>query len=85
MITIFNRKELVVTYSLEEQSRIREILSSNGMEYKIKVTDRTNAQVIMPGIRSEISDFGNDSGWMYEYQIFVKSVDYERAKHLIGR
>ena len=35
MITIFNRKELAITYSTNEQARIRDILTAEGIDYII--------------------------------------------------
>ena len=36
MITIFNRKELLTTFSMEEQDRVREILAQNHIDYRVK-------------------------------------------------
>ena len=36
MITIFNRKELWTTFSMEEQASIRSLLADNGIDYSIK-------------------------------------------------
>ena len=35
MITIFNRKELAITYSISEQARIRNLLAAEGIKYII--------------------------------------------------
>lgn len=35
MITIFNRKQLIVTYDITIQSKIRDILSANNVDYTI--------------------------------------------------
>lgn len=35
MITIFNRKQLIITYDMSIQSKIREILASNNIDYII--------------------------------------------------
>ena len=43
MITIFNRKELLVTFDLKRQNYVRDILSANGIDYVIKVVDRQNS------------------------------------------
>ncbi|MDO4977977.1 MAG: hypothetical protein Q4E53_12015 [Eubacteriales bacterium] len=36
MITIFNRKEILITQSLNERMRVRDILSSANIDYAIK-------------------------------------------------
>ena len=35
MITIFNRKQLIITYDITIQSKIRDILAANGVDYTI--------------------------------------------------
>lgn len=37
MITIFNRKELIITYDMAIQLKVRDILASNNIDYIIKV------------------------------------------------
>ena len=40
MITILNRKELCITFSMTEQANIREALSKNNIDYYIKTINR---------------------------------------------
>lgn len=42
MMTIFNRKELLMTMDLKKQADVREILSANHIPYVIKTTNLTN-------------------------------------------
>ena len=42
MITIFNRKELISTYSMEQQAQIRSLLAANNIPYYIKTDTGTN-------------------------------------------
>ena len=35
MITIFNRRQLIITYDITIQSKIRDILSANNIDYSI--------------------------------------------------
>ena len=37
MITIFNRKELLITYDMNKQSEVRTILQNHKIEYNVKV------------------------------------------------
>ena len=39
MITIFNRRELTITWDQARQAEIRSILSSNGIESTVKLVD----------------------------------------------
>ena len=38
MITVFNRKELLVTLDMKRQADICEVLSSKGIDYAVKTT-----------------------------------------------
>lgn len=81
MITIFNRKELMITRSMEEQARVRNKLNEAGIDYTIKVnSDHPGATASR---RAYTGSFGERQDVMYEYRIFVKKADYEKARHLI--
>ena len=58
MITIFNRKELIMTYDMKIQSDVSNILASNNVDYFIKVS---NVYSVTSDLRS------------YEYKIYVPS------------
>ena len=45
MITIFNRKELLVTMDMNQQANVRNILSANGVDYTTKVTNLQSPSV----------------------------------------
>ena len=68
MITIFNRKELIITYDMAIQSKARDILASNNIDYFIKVR---NVHPYALNLRS------------YEYKIYVHKNDYEQGCYLI--
>ena len=80
MITIFNRKELLVTFSMGEQIRVREILASHDIDYQIK----TVSPYSCGGGRGHSASFGIDSNAAYQYYIYVHSKNYAQAKHLIS-
>lgn len=40
MITIFNRRELLITFDMQKQGEIRRILSHGGIDYTVKVVNR---------------------------------------------
>ncbi len=46
MVTIFNRKELIVTMEMDRQSEVRNILSQNGIDYTVKTTNLEAAPMI---------------------------------------
>lgn len=85
MITIFNRKELCVTYDKSEQVRIRNILNDHNIDYSIKTINRTSTSPIAAGGRSRAGNFGQKQDYMYEYMIYVQKNDYEKAAGLVRK
>lgn len=83
MITIFNRRELCVTDDMKEQARVREILAGNGFDYYVKTVNRMSASVVSMGDRGRVGTYGQDASAMYEYKIYVRKADYEKASGLI--
>ena len=82
MITIFNRKELIITTDMKRQSDIRNVLTNNNINYMIKTTNLQNAPVVGAN-RGRTGSFGINQDYSYEYKIFVHKNDYDRAKLLI--
>ncbi len=77
MITIFNRKELAVTYSLAEKSRIEDILAFNGIPYYTKASGRMGG---LGGSRARTGSMGQNMQLEYEYRIFVQKNQLELAE-----
>nr|WP_308742447.1 hypothetical protein [uncultured Anaerocolumna sp.] len=77
MITIFNRRELVTTYSMENQANIREILKSNKIDYRLKTITKNSR------IRGNITIIGQNINQAYEYIFYVHKKDLEYAKSYI--
>ncbi len=82
MITIFNRKELLITLDMKVQANVRDLLAANGIAYKVKVTNLQSA-AILDSSRARTGSFGMNQTVSYEYKIYVHRKDYENAKHLI--
>lgn len=82
MITIFNRKELLITMDMNRQSNVRDILSANGIEYTVKVTNLQSATVV-GSHRGKFGNLGINQNYSYEYKIYVRRKDYEHALRLI--
>lgn len=78
MIHLFNRRELLTTANMEYQARVRDALAANGIEYHVRVRSNmggmSRSRTVMPGMRMDM---------MYQYYIYVKKTDYEKAKYLI--
>lgn len=79
MLTIFNRRELCITFSIKEQNDVRDLLSANGIEYYFKVYNRSG------NMRHDRGSFGLNMNVEYKYIFYVNKKDFERAKHIIGR
>lgn len=82
MITIFNNKELLITYDMKCQAEVRNILSANGIDYKVRTIDLQSASVIGSS-RGRTGSYGINQNNSYEYKIYVHKKDYENALKLI--
>ena len=83
MIHLFNRRELVLTLSMDRQAEIRAILSANAIDYQVKTTNLQNAP-LAGSQRARRGCFGIQSEHSYEYKIYVHKKDYEKAKYLMN-
>lgn len=80
MIHFFNRRELIATFQMEEQARIRTVLHDAGIEYSVKTVNRTGASPLSAGTRGRTGSLGSSMKDMYEYIIYVHKDDYEKAR-----
>jgi hypothetical protein len=77
MITIFNRRELTNTFSMEQQARIRELLSAHKINYILNVINMLGPNHVRMGT------FGQNMSCAYEYKFYVHKKDYELAHAVI--
>ena len=84
MITIFNRKEVLVTFDMKEQARVRGILANNGVDYRIKTVNRMSPSAVPAGGRGRVGTVGQRPDTTLEYIFYVKKSDYEKALRLIS-
>lgn len=84
MLTIFNRKELTTTFSIQKQSKVRSILSSNNIKYYIKTVNR-NSPSTFSDTRSRTGTFGQNMELAYQYIIYVHKKDYDKALAIINQ
>lgn len=82
MVNLLNRRELILTQSMDRQAKIRVILSANGIDYQIKTTNLQNAPIV-GARRARTGSLGINTDYSYEYKIYVHKKDYEKAKYLI--
>lgn len=83
MITIFNRRELMITFSMSKQYEVRAILENNNIDYVIKTIDRKGSSPFFADQRARTGTFGENMDLMYEYIIYVNKQDYDKAYSLI--
>lgn len=85
MITLFNRKELTVTYDINEQARVRTLLAGEGIDYFVKTVNRLSASSFAAGSRVRTGTYGQNTEAMTEYIIYVKKAEYEKAANLLQK
>lgn len=81
MITIFNRQELITTFSMDVQAGVRDTLTQNGIEYRIK----THSHSFGRYARKRTGSCRVNSEYAYEYIIYVHRDDLEKAQYLISK
>ena len=82
MLTIFNRKELIVTMDIHRQAEIRDVLAQNGINYTVKTKNLQNSGVL-DSQRGHTGNMWIDRSYSYEYKIYVHKKDYVAARGLI--
>ena len=80
MITIFNREEVLITYDMGEQTRVRDLLAANDIDYIVRVKNI----VLHNGVRVPVNSFVHQQN-MYEYKIYVRKKDYEKAMFVLRK
>ena len=83
MLTVLNRKELLTTWSMEEQTRVRNVLAQNNIDYRVKVVNPAARSTAFGNSRSRTGSFGVNTDCAYQYYIYVHKHDYDRARSLI--
>ncbi len=78
MITIFNRRIVFTSFSMERQAEIKDILDTNRIKYCEKVVNRRSN-----GTRSITGSYGENFAYTYEYIFYVHKKDFELAEMYI--
>lgn len=79
MITFLNRRELTITYSMEEQARIRESLNAHGIPYQMKLVNQLGS-----ASRARMGTVGLNMASLTEYIFYVHKEDYEQARAVLA-
>lgn len=83
-INLFNRAELYVGNSIKEFSVICDILDTNNIDYKYKVSNRTTSSSF-DTTRARTGSLEENKDLADTYYIYVKKTDYENAQFLIRK
>ena len=78
LLELFGWTELIITFSFEEQVRIRSALADHGIPYKLKTVNR--ASPFAPSRRAYTGSLGEKQSLSYEYLIYVKEQDLDAAR-----
>lgn len=84
MITIFNRTELVSTFSIREQAKIRAALCHGKIDYFLKTHSRISPGIGVRGSYSGTDDNGDCMDLSCEYIFYVRRKDYSQALAVTG-
>lgn len=82
MITIFNRREVCLTFDVHKLAKVREILSVHGIDYKVKSINHRNG--FGNDSRVRMGNFGINVEYGREYVVYVKKDDFEEARELLA-
>ena len=85
MLTIFNRRELLITFDMQKQAVIRSLLAQNKIDYTVKTVNRKSPSPFSSGSRARSGTFGENLQFEYEYIIYVHKSNYDIAKAIINQ
>lgn len=83
MITVFNRRELYVTFDMKKFQEIRTALEQAGIAYTYRTVSQNGSAGIAPNNRTRMGSIGVNLEKDLEYLVYVKKSDFEKALHLI--
>jgi hypothetical protein len=79
MITVFNRRLLTTLFDQKQQGQLRSLLLQNQIEYLVKVINRKSPSVTISNSRARTGTFAENLSYEYQYNIYVKKSDYDKA------
>lgn len=82
MLFLFKWREVYTGFSIEEFSKMRDILRAQKIDYKYK-TVGSNQKYIGTTRRAYTGSFGENMDFSLQYYIYVKKEDEQRAKYAL--
>ena len=83
MVTIFNRRELLMTYDLRQMNDLRELLRANRIDHSVKAAYPRTSFVASES-RARTASFGPNRR-QERYIVYVRKADWEYAVHLLRK
>ena len=80
---LLNSESVYIGYSIEELERIKNLLTQEGIAYRCKVLSHSAQWGTIGTKRGTFGSAGLNQGYEKQYELLVKSKDYNRAKQLI--
>lgn len=77
---LFNKEDVYIGYSIDEVSKILNILNENNIKYTHKVV-----KYLKSSERFSLERVGMNMDYETQYTISVKQTDYEQAKYLVNK
>ena len=85
MITIFNRASVYIGRDMKEFARVRQTLAQEQIGYTYKVKNQMGQWTGSGTLRCRTGSLGQDSSLQYEYEVFVRSKDRDKAMYLLRK
>ncbi len=77
MITIFNRREVLMTDDMQKYEQVKSILDRNRIKYSVSCEG--GARTVMNSGNGVPGPVGQNSSFISRYMIYVKKDDYDQA------
>jgi hypothetical protein len=82
-VFFLNKEEVYIGYSMEEFSKVREVLNGKGIKYNYKVIDLSAKWLGQGTTRGNFGSIGMNKNYEKQYVVSVKKKDAENAKYFI--
>lgn len=83
MITVFNRREILTTFSQEEFVRAKESLAQAKINFCIRIINQESAKGWGSDRRGTYGSLGMNQPYTKQYLIYVHRKDYDEASAVI--
>ena len=84
MLTVFNRREVLASFSSDEFARAREALSQVDIAYSSRMVNLESAKGWGADRRGTYGSLGMNRQYTKQYVLFVHKRDYEEAERVLA-